>query len=406
MQSDQKIVIERDYLKKLVSVIGTPDIKVITGVRRAGKSFLLNAFADYLEKNVKNANIIRIKLTELKFESLLEYHALNDYIENNYVDEKQNFVLIDEVQLCDGFEKAINSLYDSEKYDIYITGSNAFMLSSDLATLFTGRTYTIEIYPFSFAEYSEYYSMVGRKTSLQDYLLEGGLAGSYYYNTIEEKYNYISEVYDTLIVRDIQKKNNVKNVPLLTSVGDFMMSNIGKETSIRSIADTLTTKTQEKHHSTIGAYVDHLCKAYAFYKVRRYDVQGKQYLASQDKYYLSDHAFRFAKLGTKTPDYGKVLENIIALELLRRGYEIYTGVLRSGEIDFVAKKRDEKCFIQVAYDITEKKTFEREARSLLTVRDASPKVLIAITNHPEYLHEGVHVIDAADWLSGKISLAK
>lgn len=406
MPPTQHILIKRKYLEELISVSGTPDIKVITGVRRSGKSSLLNMFAEYVEKNVKNKNIIHIKLSDIQYEPLLEYHALNEYIENHYAKGKHNYVLIDEIQMCDGFEKTINSLHDSGKYDIYLTGSNAFLLSSDLATLFTGRTYSIEIYPFSFSEYLEYYEAVGRKVALNDYILEGGLAGSYLYDTVDQRYTYIAEVYDTLIVRDIQKKYNVKNSTLLGSVSDFLMSNIGKETSIRSIADTLTTKTKENHHSTVGAYVDYLCKAYAFYKVKRYDIHGKQYLASQDKYFLSDHSFRFAKLGTKTPDYGKVLENIVAIELMRRGYELYTGVLRSGEIDFVAKKRDQKYFVQVSYDISDPRTFEREIKPLLSARDASPKVLLAITNHPEYLHDGISVVDIAEWLTSKVDIIK
>ena len=399
-------VIKREYLDQIIAAIGTPDIKVITGVRRAGKSTLLDTLAEYLTTTEPDCNIVHIKLTELEFEDLLEYHKLHQYVEDHYIAGKHNVIMIDEIQLCENFEKAINSLHDKKKYDIYVTGSNAFLLSSDLATLFTGRTFTVEVYPFSFSEFQEYYDLAGRTTTLDDYIMEGGFAGSYAYEDRESKYNYIAEVYDTMIVRDIQKRYNVKNMTLLNAVGDFMMSNISKETSIRSIADTLSSKTKENHHSTVGAYVDYFCKAYTFYKIRRYDLNGKQYLASQDKYYLSDHAFKFAKLGIKTPEYGKVLENIVAIELLRRGYKIYTGVLRTGEIDFVAKKRDKEYYIQVSYDISSPATFKREVDPLLSVRNASPKVLIAITKHPEYLHEGIYVVDAEEWLSGKIDLIK
>ena len=199
-------IIERNYLKDLISIIGTPDIKVITGVRRSGKSKLLEQFKEYIEKNIRNYNIIYINFSLLEFEQLNEYHKLNDYIESKYIQNKNNFVLIDEVQMCKGFERTINSLHASEKYDIYITGSNAFLLSSDLATLFTGRTFEIEIFPFSFEEYLKYYQYKDIDLAFDKFVLDGGMAGSYLYDNEEKRYNYILDVYKTLIVRDINEK--------------------------------------------------------------------------------------------------------------------------------------------------------------------------------------------------------
>ena len=393
-------IIKRDYLQKLIDVIGTRDIKVVTGVRRSGKSVLLELLADYIRMNIPKANVITINFNSLDYENLREYHALNDYIENCYQPDMRNFVMIDEVQMCQGFEYAINSLHSSQKYDIYITGSNAFLLSSDLATLFTGRTYSIEVFPFSYKEYLAYYRANGRKVGFDDYLYEGGLAGAFAYPEREQKYQYIREVYDTLIVRDIVQKYDLRRPETLEAVSNFMLSNISKECSLRSIADTLTSATgQSNYHSVVGNYLSYLQNAYAFYKVSRYDIRGKQYLASQDKYYVSDHGFRFAKLGTKTPDYGKVLENIVALELLRRGYELYVGVLRDGEVDFIAIKQDKKLYIQVSYNIDDERTRQRELNSLLSIRDAYPKILIARTHQPEYIEEGVRVIDVEDWLT-------
>lgn len=395
-------IIKRDYLQKLIDVIGTEDIKVITGVRRSGKSVLLELLAEHIKANIPRANLIMINFNSLDYEHLQEYHALNDYIEERYDPEGRNFVLIDEVQMCEGFEHTINSLHASGKYDIYITGSNAFLLSSDLATLFTGRTYSVKVFPFSYREFREYYQGGERQVEFEDYLYEGGLAGAFSYPEREQKYEYLREIYDTMIVRDIVQKYDVRRPELLEEVSNFMLSNIAKECSARSIADTLTSRTgRNSHHNSVGNYLNYLCRAYAFYKVSRYDIQGKQYLASQDKYYLSDHGFRFAKLGTKTPDYGKVLENIVAVELMRRGYEVYVGVLRSGEVDFVATRRDEKLYVQVSYDVSEKATYEREMASLLAVRDAYPKLLLARTHQPEYVQDGVRVIDVADWLLGK-----
>lgn len=392
-------LIKRDYLTKLINVINTPDIKVITGVRRSGKSKLLEMFKEYIVKNIDNNNIIHINFSFPENEYLKEYHELYNYIESKYIEGKKNFVLIDEVQMCEGFENAINGLHAKEKYDIYITGSNAFLLSSDLATLFTGRTFEIEVFPFSYKEFLEYYGLKNTSDSFNKYVLEGGLSGSYLYKNQEDKYTYINNVYKTLIVRDIVERNKIKNLTLMDSISDFLMDNISNLTSYRTITNTLNTKRQEANDKTVGLYVKYLCKAFAFYKIRRFDIQGKKYLASQDKYYLSDHSFKYARLGTKNMNYGRIYENIVAIELLRRGYEVYVGVLYNKEIDFVATKRDEKIYIQVSDNIEDTKTFERETKSLLNIKDAYPKILIARTKHDTYQYEGIQIIDIANWLN-------
>ncbi len=394
-------IIERNYLKDLISIIGTPDIKVITGVRRSGKSKLLEQFKEYIEKNIKNYNIIYINFSLLEFEQLTEYHKLNDYIESKYIQNKNNFVLIDEVQMCKGFERTINSLHASEKYDIYITGSNAFLLSSDLATLFTGRTFEIEIFPFSFEEYLKYYQYKDIDLAFDKFVLDGGMAGSYLYDNEEKRYNYILDVYRTLIVRDINEKYNIKNNELLDNLTNFMMDNISNITSVRNITNSLNKFDNTLNHKTIGSYIQYLCNAFLFYKVKRYDIQGKRYLESLDKYYLVDQTFKYAKLGIKNMNYGRSYENIIAIELLRRGYDIYVGELYNTEIDFVAMKRNEKIYIQVSDNIEEEKTFSREVNSLLKIKDAYPKMLIARTKHENYLYEGIQIYDIARWLMEK-----
>ena len=394
-----KLIKRETYLNELRSLLNTPDIKVITGVRRSGKSKLLEELSEEIIKKDKSANIIHINFNLTEFEGLLEYHALEDYVEKSFKKSKKNYLLVDEVQMCDCFEKAINSLHAKEKYDIYVTGSNAFLQSSDLATLFVGRTYEIHILPFSFKEYITYFPSDNLYGSLTKYITEGGMAGSYLFTKVEQKYRYINtEVLNALIVRDIVKKNKLRNEPLLHELIDFLMDNIGNIVSVRSITDTLSQNIINADHKTVGKYIDHLCKAYAFYRIRRYDIKGKRYLQSEDKYYLSDHSFKYARLGTKDMDYGHVLENIVALELIRRGFEVYIGVLRNKEIDFVAIKQGEKMYIQVAYDISEQKTFDREVSPLLDIKDAFPKMLIARTYQPEYKHEGIRIIDVAEWL--------
>lgn len=393
-----KLIERTQYLNKLKDVIGTPDIKVITGVRRSGKSKLLEAFRAFVEAEHPDANIIHINFNIPEFDELLTYRALYDFVNSHYVVGRENFVMIDEVQMCKGFEKAINGLHASEKYDIYITGSNAFLLSSDLATLFTGRTFEIKVYPFSFAEFMRYYELKDKYSSFDRYVLEGGMSGSYLYNDSEAKLDYIKDVFDTLIVRDIRQKYRTRNQPLMDRIVDFLMDNISNLSSARSITNAVGGVGEKVNHITVGAYMQYLCNAFAFYRIRRFDIKGKKYLTTNDKYYLSDHTFRFAKLGTKNMDYGRVYENIVAMELLRRGYEVYAGVLYKKEIDFVAIKRSEKIYIQVSDDISGDATFKREVDPLLAIKDAYPKLVLARTKHNEYQHEGVRIVDMADWL--------
>lgn len=399
---DEMKTIKRKYLQDIIDVMGTPDIKVITGVRRSGKSELLHMFIEYVNENDANSNIIYIDYNLDKFDELKQYKELISYVSEKYNKDKNNYILIDEVQMCDDFEKAINNFHAEGKYDIYITGSNAFLLSSDLATLFTGRTYSIEVYPFSYKEFLEYYNLKDVNDSFDRYVLEGGFSGSYLYKEIDKKYNYIKNVYKTMIVRDIVERNKIQNIPLLDSISDFLIDNISRLTSYRSLTDTLNSNKLDINDKTVGTYIKYLCEAFAFYKIKRYDVQGKKYLVTQDKYYLSDHAVKFAIQGTKNMNYGSIYENIVTMELLRRGYEVYVGILYDKEIDFVAMKRNEKIYIQVSDNIGndfENDTFKREVNPLLQIKDAYPKMIIARTRHDDYQYEGILIVDIANWLT-------
>jgi len=393
-----KLIKRTDYLDQLKAVQGTPDIKVITGIRRSGKSKLLEAFIDVIISEEPDANIIHINFNDDEYEAFLEYHQLLSYIKSKYVKGVNNYLFIDEVQLCQGFEKAINSLHASEKYDIYITGSNAFLLSSDLATLFTGRTFEIEIYPFSFKEFVTYYNYNNLQEAYIRYLLEGGMPGSYLYKQEKDRNKYISDVFDTLVLRDIKQKYKIRNEIVLSKVTDFLIDNIANLTTARKLTEAINNRGDKVDHKTVDKYINYLCKAFAFYKVKRYDIQGKKYLESSEKYYLSDHSFKYAKHGTKNPDYGRALENIIAIELMRRGYELYVGVLYKKEIDFVAIKGNEKIYIQVANSIEDEETRNRELDPLMKIKDAYPKMVITRTGYPEYDIDGIKIIDVADWL--------
>lgn len=395
-------IIDRDmYLNTMIRVIDTPDIKVITGVRRAGKSKLLELFKKYIKKNIDNSNIIHINYNLKKSDNLLIGDKLYNYIDDNFDENKENYVLIDEIQKCNGFEDVINSIHAEEKYHIYITGSNAFLLSSDLATLFTGRTFEIKIYPFSFEEYMKYFNYDNHYLAFNTFMQDGGMSGSYLYKELVDKNNYLSDIYNTLILRDIVQKYNIKNEDLLKKLSDYLLDNVSNLTSSTKIENLLKSSNQTADHKTIAKYIEYLCNAYAFYKVRRYDIKGKKYLNTQDKYYLVDTSFRRAILGRKNEDYGRILENIVAIELLRRGYEIYVGTLYEKEVDFVAMKNDEQIYIQVTDNLESEKVLNREITPLLNIRDGYKKIIIAKLNHEGYIKEGIEIIDIADWLLNK-----
>lgn len=389
-----KLIDRKQYLDELSQVRGIPDIKVITGLRRSGKSKLMDCFIGKLSKD-DNVNIIRINMNLKAFESLKDSEKLYEYVHSHFVAGKENLVFIDEIQMCDGFETVINSLHDEECFDIYITGSNAFLMSSDLATLFRGRVYEISVFPFSFAEYVTYFESGDIDQAFDDYVTSGGLAGSYLYRTKEQAKTYVKGVFRTTVVRDIVEKYHIENEELLIMLSDFLMDNIGSKTSIRNISNCLPGKTNDK---TVGAYVSYLSRAFMFYPFRRYDIKGKKYFETDKKYYLADTALRFAELGSKTPDWGRLYENIVAIELLRRGYEVYVGVLYNKEVDFVAIKDGQKTYIQVSDDIQRQETLEREIGPLLSIKDAYPKMIVARTKHAETQTEGVRVVDIARWL--------
>lgn len=393
-----RLIDRPNYLEQLKSVRGVPDIKVITGIRRCGKSKLMEAFIEYIRKTDENASIIYIDFTDLDFEELKEYHKLHTYVKKAYVESKKNYLFIDEVQTCEGFEKTLNSLHASEKFDIYVTGSNAFLLSSDLATLFTGRTFSIEVFPFSLKEYMEYYEIVDVYEAYTQYRKMGGMAGSYLYTDNDRRASYVNDVFETLVIRDIVQKFKIRNLPLLEKIVDYLMDNVSNVVSANKMANTLVSNHIKTNDKTVGTYIGYLCNAFGFYRIRRYDISGKKYLASNDKYYLADPSFRSARLGNKNPDYGRISENLVAIELLRRGYEVYAGVLYKKEIDFVAIKRDEKIYIQVSEFIDNPETFEREYTPLLAIKDAYPKMILARTHQENYQYEGIQIVDIANWL--------
>lgn len=396
---NMKIIERKGYLNKLIECMGTADIKVVTGIRRCGKSILISQFSDYVKKNEKNLNLVYIDLQQLDHMELLEFQNLHDFCIRQYKKNKNNILIIDEVQLCDGFEKAINSLHTKRLYDIYLTGSNAFLLSSDLATLFTGRTIEIEVLPFSFSEYLEYFERNDIQDAFDDYFKMGGMPGSYEYHDEGRRYDYIADVYRSIIERDLFQKYKLRNRKELMQLSDFMLDNISNLASPHNICMELNKDHSAITEKTVSKYIAYLERSFVLYVASRCDLKGKKYLSSNSKYYVADHGIRYAVLGTRNLDYGRTYENMIYLELRRRGYDVHVGKLYQKEIDFVATKQSKKIYIQVCDDISQEKTFQREYEPLLAIKDGYPKIIIARTRHPEYQYEGIRIIDLAQWLA-------
>lgn len=387
------------YMNKLKALKGSPDIKIITGIRRSGKSKLVQSFIRYIEDSEPDANVIYVDFTRLAFEHLKEYHALNEYVESKTRHGRANYLIIDEVQMCKSFELAINSLHSTEEYDIYLTGSNAFLLSSDLATLFTGRHIEVPIFPFSFSEFCDYFSPIADVQEAFDrYVVEGGLAGSYVYGEVEDRENYIREVYNTILTRDLTEKYRIADVQSLSHIAEYLMDNVSNMTSPNGMVGTMAGGGWPITHVTVGRYLKYLCSAFVFYKVDRYDIRGKRYLESLNKYYLADTGIRYAILGRRNMDWGRVYENVVYIELLRRGYQVYVGKLYQKEVDFVAMRGNEKLYIQVSDNISDIATFNREIDPLVKIKDAYPKMLLARTRHEQYDYEGIQIADMAHWL--------
>ena len=396
-----KLIRRDDYLARLRDVEGTPDIKILSGMRRAGKSKLLEETAKRIRKAHPRANVLYADLTLLKNEKLKDYHELHKWVKANTKRGSRNYVMIDEVQMCPNFELVVNSLHGegNGRFDIYLTGSNAFLLSSDLTTLFTGRHLEFRTFPFSFREFRQYFV---RETDIDrafdSYVVKGGLAGSYLYREETSRVGYLREIYQTILRRDIARRFKLPDTVVLERLAEFLMDNVGNVTSANNLADELVKNKVATNHVTVGHYLDYLSDAFLFCEVKRYDVRGKKCLEKSGKYYLMDHAIRYAVLGRRNMDYGHVYENIVYVELVRRGYDVYVGKLYKKEIDFVAIKGSEKMYIQVSDDIADPKTFVREVDPLLRIKDAYPKILLARTRHEETDREGVRVIDIACWL--------
>ena len=394
-------MIERSkYLEKLKSFKDKKLIKVITGIRRCGKSTLLNFFQDYLlQTGVDKDQIVSINFENPDYEELKEYKALYKYIEKHLIPNKKNYIFLDEIQNVVDYQKAVDGLYIKENIDLYITGSNAYFLSGELATLLSGRYIEIEMLPLSF---KEYLSALPEKTDLpakyRNYLVKSSFPYTLELDDENQIRMYLDGIYNTVILKDVVARKNISDVNILESVVRYMFDNIGNITSDKKISDSLTSAGRKISNHTVGNYLSALTDSFILYKIGRYDVKGKQYLQTNEKYYLVDIGLRYFLLGSKKADMGRILENIIYLELLRRGYEVYIGKVGTLEVDFVAVKNGDVEYYQVAQTVQQPETLEREIKPLDSIKDHNPKYLLTLDVEPPTSHKGIKQIYALDWL--------
>ncbi len=395
-------MIRRDlYLKKLIAYKDKNLIKVITGIRRCGKSTLMEIFQGYLlENGVAKERILSINFEDIDYEELTDPKILYEYVKERLAPDKTNYLFFDEIQNVKEFQKVIDSLYIKKNTDIYITGSNAYMLSGEIATLLSGRYVEIEMLPLSF---KEYISTFEDKTDLSrkygDYLQNSSFPYAIELkNNMDLVRDYLKGIYSTIVLKDVVARNNIADVSMLESVIRFAFDNIGNLCSIKKISDTMTSAGRKISTHTIENYLSALINSYILYRARRYDIKGKQYLKTGEKYYAVDIGLRYLLLGNKNVDYGFILENVIYLELLRRGYDIYVGKIDSWEVDFIALKEGVTEYYQIALTVKDQSVLERELFPFDKIGDHNPKYLLTLDEQPLTIHNGIKQINAIDWL--------
>lgn len=397
-------MIERtEYLEKLKRFKDKDLIKVITGIRRCGKSTLFELFIKYLKENgIADDQIIKINLEDISF-NFADYKELYDYVNKQIDSDRQYYVFLDEVQNVPKFQKAVDSLYIKKNVDVYITGSNAYLLSGELATLLSGRYIEIKMLPLSFKEYLSAFNNTdkSRYEYFLEYMRNGGMPGNI--PILQDNPNdldtYLEGIFTTIVYKDVITRNNINDKMLLESVLKFIYDSIGSPISTKKISDTLTSKGLSTSNHTVERYISAFIESFLVYKAERFDVKGKNLLARDYKYYAVDSGLRSYLLGKRADsDMGHILENVVYLELLRRGYKVYVGKVDDLEIDFVAKNRDGLKYYQVALTVRDEKVLDRELRSLQKTGDHYPKYLITLDLDLESDYDGIKKINVIDWL--------
>lgn len=407
------MVSRNEYLDQLKKWKDQQVIKVITGIRRCGKSTLLRMYQEYLRsQGIGNDQIVSINFEELEYEELLDYKALYNYVKERLHKTKPTYVFLDEIQQVEDFQKAVDSLYVKENVDVYITGSNAYLLSGELATLLSGRYIEINMLPLSFAEFCELKTSSDREVLFAEYMRNGGLP---YIASLggdaDMVDTYLEGIYNTIIVKDVEErqkrkekdpdKRKITDMALLKNISKFLASSVGSPVSIKSIADYVTSSGRRISQNTVDDYVEALVEPYIFYPAERYDVLGKQLLKKNQKMYIVDLGLRRHLLARGKYDLGFSLENVVYFELLRRGYRVNVGKVGVAEVDFVAGKNDEVRYYQVTASMVEESTFEREMAPLKSINDNYPKTVLTLDRFTLGNYEGIKVVNAIDWLLKK-----
>lgn len=406
------MVQRKEYLEKLIEWKDDDVIKVVTGIRRCGKSTLLMQYQDYLKSiGIEENQIIAVNFEELEYEELCDYKKLYAYIKDRLIADKITYIFLDEIQKVPSFEKVVDSLYVKPNIDIYITGSNAYMLSGDLATLLTGRYVEISMLPLSFSEYMEL-SDKDKESAFADYIKYGGLPFVATMDRTDDKVDtYLEGIYNTVIVKDIEDrqkrqesnsdKRKINDIPLLKTIAKYLSSVIGSPVSLRGITNYLVSSGRKISANTVSNYVDALVESFIFYPAERFDIVGKQLLKANKKYYMVDLGIRNHILPRKYYDLGFSVENIVFFELLRRGCKVTIGKYQENEVDFVAEKRGEFTYIQVTADMVSESTFDREMKPLYAIQDNYEKIVLTLDKLTVGNYDGIKVVNVIDWLLNK-----
>lgn len=402
--------IARDmYLDVLKNFKNQQIIKVVTGIRRCGKSTLLEIFIDYLKDNgVSDDQIISINFEDSDFEELLDRKKLYDYIKEKLVKGKKTYVFLDEIQRVDEFEKTVDSLFINKDIDLYITGSNAYLLSSELATLLTGRYIEVKMLPLSFKEYvSSFPDKTDLSRKFRTYLRYSSFPQAKTLYDIDSSMinSFLDGIYNTVLFKDVMQRKDITDKNTLERVVKYLYDNIGNRTSVKSISDNIEGLDKKSSYNTISNYVEALIDSFLLFKVNRYDIKGKELLKTQEKYYAVDMGLRYFMLGQNSNnDMGHILENIVYLELIRRGYKVYIGKYDELEVDFVAIKPEETIYYQVALTTRsdDNKVLDRELKPLKKIKDSYPKYLLTLDEDLDANYDGIKKINALDWLLDEV----
>jgi predicted AAA+ superfamily ATPase len=396
------MITRQGYLENLIRFRDKQLIKVVTGVRRCGKSTLLEQYQEYLRgEGVADGQILSINLEEGEFEEIETSRQLYAYVNQRLLPDQRMYIFLDEVQRVDAFQKAVDSLYVKKNCDVYITGSNACLLSGELATLLSGRYVEIKMLPLSFGEYvSAFPTGTSVDRLYGDYTQHSGFPYALQIDTPKDRRQYLQGIYDTIVLKDIVARRRFPDVEMLKSVVRFMLHNVGNLCSTKSIADAMTSAGRKISVHTVENYLTALTDSFILYKIGRYEIKGKQHLKTGDKYYAADVGLRYALLGTQRADLGHILENVVFLDLLRRGYEIYVGKVGGAEVDFIAIGDCGEEYYQAAYTVIDAdgKTLARELAPLEAIRDHNPKYLLTMDHTPLTSHNGIKQMNVLDWL--------